>query len=335
MTFKAVWRLLKDTFAEWQKDKVPILAAALAYYTVFSIAPLLIIAIAIAGFAIGQDAAQQKIVTEVQALIGAEGAEAIGSLIRDGYKPGSGIVPTIVAIATLLFGATTAFAQLKEALHTIWNVKMRPGRAVKGFVKTRILSFLMVLGIGFLLLLSLVISSILTGISDWLQQWMTTPTFVWLTADLLISFIVIMLLFASIYKLLPDVKIAWSDVWIGAAITSGLFTIGKFLISLYFGHSSVGSAYGAAGSFVIILLWVFYSAQILLIGAEFTKVWANRYGSRIRPSKHSVSTSQPSLEDLQARLPTEALPTKRKLRGAIAKLRRRMKKQFSRKPSNR
>lgn len=331
MRFKAIWKLLKDTFAESQKDKVPILAAALAYYTVFSIAPLLIIAIAVAGFAIGQDAAQDKIVAEVQTLIGSEGAEALRELIQNAYKPGAGILPTVVAIATLLFGATTAFAQLKEALHLIWNVRVKPGRAVKGFVKTRILSFLMVLGIGILLLLSLVISSILTGISDWLQQWLATPAAVWLLADLLISFIVTMLLFALIYKILPDVKIAWSDVWIGSAITSGLFIIGKFLISLYFGRSSVGSAYGAAGSFVILLLWVFYSAQILLIGAEFTKVWANHYGSRIRPDKYSISTRPPSLEELPSALKSQALPKKGKLQKAIALLRKRWKTQLSRK----
>ncbi|MGK7900271.1 MAG: YihY/virulence factor BrkB family protein, partial [Hormoscilla sp.] len=178
---------------------------------------------------------------------------------------------------------TTAFAQLKEALNIIWEVEPEQQRGgVIGFILTRLFSFLMVLGIGILLLLSLVLSALLTGISNWLEQWLTIPSVVWQLGDLTISFALVTLLFAQIYRFLPDVKIAWSDVWIGSAITAGLFTLGKWAIALYLGRSTVGSAYGAAGSFVIILLWVFYSAQILLFGGEFTQVWANRYGSRIR-----------------------------------------------------
>lgn len=284
MNLKAIGRLLKDTVAEWQKDKVPILAAALAYYTVFSIAPLLIIVIAIAGFVIGQQAAQEQLIGEVQNLIGAEGAASIQHLIQNSYQPKSGILPSILAIATLLFGATTAFSQLKEALNIIWEVEPQQQRGgVIGFILTRVFSFLMVLVIGILLLLSLVLTSVLTGISNWLEQeWLTIPAFIWQFGDLMISFGLATLLFALIYRFLPDVKIAWSDVWIGSAITALMFIIGKAAIALYLGRSTVGSAYGAAGSFVIILLWIFYSAQILLFGAEFTQVWANRYGSQIR-----------------------------------------------------
>jgi len=283
MNLKVIWILLKETVAEWQKDKAAILAAALAYYTVFSLAPLLILVIAIAGFAIGQEAAQDRLIGEVQNLIGAEGAASVQSLIQNSYQPKSGILPSILAIATLIFGATTAFAQLKEALNIIWEVEPHQQRGgVIGFILTRVFSFLMVLGIGLLLLLSLVLSALLTGISNWLEQWLIIPAFVWQLGDLTISFALVTLLFAQIYRFLPDVKIAWSDVWIGSAITAGLFTLGKGAIALYLGRSTVGSAYGAAGSFVIILLWVFYSAQILLFGAEFTQVWANRYGSRIR-----------------------------------------------------
>ncbi|MBO1346095.1 MAG: YihY/virulence factor BrkB family protein [Hormoscilla sp. GUM202] len=285
MKLKAIVRLLKETVAEWQKDKVPILAAALAYYTVFSLAPLLILVIAIAGFAIGQEAAQERLVGEVQNLIGAEGAASIQNLIQNSYQPKSGILPSILAIATLLFGATSAFAQLKEALNIIWHVEPQQQRGgIIGFILTRVFSFLMVLSIGILLLLSLVLSAVLTGISNWLEHWLIIPAFVWQLGDLTISFGLVTLLFALIYRFLPDVKIAWSDVWIGSAITSLLFTLGKGAIALYLGRSTVGSAYGAAGSFVIILLWVFYSAQILLFGAEFTQVWANLYGSRIRYS---------------------------------------------------
>lgn len=234
MKLKAIVRLIKETLAEWQKDKVPILAAALAYYTVFSLAPLLIIVIAIAGFAIGQEAAQEQLIGEVQNLIGAEGAASVQNPIQNSYQPKSGILPSILAIATLIFGATTAFAQLKEALNIIWQVKPQQQRGgVIGFILTRVLSFIMVLGIGILLLLSLVLSALLTGISNWLERWLTIPAFIWQIGDLTISFGLVTLLFASIYRFLPDVKIAWSDLWMGSAITAGLFTLGKGARSLY------------------------------------------------------------------------------------------------------
>ncbi|PSB52688.1 ribonuclease BN [filamentous cyanobacterium Phorm 6] len=292
MQLKTVISLLKETFTQWQKDKAPTLAAALAYYTVFSLAPLLIIVIAIAGLVFGADAAQGQIVAQLQSLIGKDGAQTIQELILKASEPKSGMIATIVGIATLLWGASNVFTNLKEALNAIWNVSPPPGRGIWGFLKDRVLSFAMILGIGFLLLVSLVLSAVLAAISYWLNGWLQLPVGIWQIVDFAISFGVVTLLFALIYKLLPDVDLAWNDVWIGAAITSMLFTIGKSLIGIYLGGSGIASTYGAAGSFVIILLWINYSAQILFLGAEFTQVWANRYGSKMRSSRNNLLDSE-------------------------------------------
>ncbi|MEG4282318.1 YihY/virulence factor BrkB family protein [Microcoleus sp. A006_D1] len=292
MNLKTVISLLKETFTEWQEDKAPTLAAALAYYTVFSLAPLLIIVIAIAGLVFGADAAQGQIVTQLQSLIGKDGAQTVQELILKASEPKSGMIATLVGIATLLWGASNVFTNLKEALNTIWNVSPPPGRGIWGFFQDRVLSFAMILGIGFLLLVSLVISAVLAAVSYWLNGLLHLPVGIWQIVDFAISFGVVTLLFALIYKLLPDVDLAWNDVWIGAAITSVLFTIGKSLIGVYLGGSGIASTYGAAGSFVIILLWINYSAQILFLGAEFTQVWANRYGSLMRSSRKNLVNSE-------------------------------------------
>lgn len=284
--------LLKQTFAEWQEDKASRLAAALSYYTAFSLAPLLIIVIAIVALVFGQDAAQGEIVGQIQGLVGKEGAKAIETMIENSRKPAEGTIATIISVAILLFGATNVFNQLQESLNTIWEVAPKPGRGVKGIIKDRVPSFAMVLGIGFLLLVSLVVSAGLTAVSNYLGHLVPNLSVVWRVVNFLFSFGVITLLFAMIYRVLPDAKIAWGDVWIGAAITSLLFTIGKSLIGLYLGNSSVGSTYGAAGSFVVLLLWVNYSAQILFFGAEFTQVYANKYGSRIVPSKNALPLTE-------------------------------------------
>jgi membrane protein len=289
---KTVVSLLKETFTEWQEDKAPTLAAALAYYTVFSLAPLLIIVIAIVGLVFGADAAQGQIVAQLQSLIGKDGAQTVQDLIVKSSHPNSGIVATVIGVATLLWGASNVFTNLKEALNTIWNVKPAPGRGVWGFLQDRVLSFAMILSIGFLLLVSLVISALLAAVSYWLNGLLHVPVGIWQIVDFAISFGVVTLLFALIYKLLPDVNLAWNDVWIGAAITSVLFTIGKSLIGIYLGSSGIASTYGAAGSFVIVLLWINYSAQILFLGAEFTQVWANRYGSLRQASRKNLLNSK-------------------------------------------
>lgn len=288
MKLKEIIGLFKQTFAEWQEDKASRLAAALAYYTAFSIAPLLIIVIAIAGLVFGQDAAQGEIVGQLQGLVGREGAEAIQTMIENSRKPSEGIIATLIGFAFLIFGATGVFTQLQDALNTIWEVAPKPGGGVTRVVKERFPSFAMVLGIGFLLLVSLILSAGLAALSNYLGHLIPSLQLLWPVVNFVFSFCLITVLFAMIYRVLPDAEIAWGDVWIGAAITSFLFTIGKSLIGLYLGNSSIGSTYGAAGSFVVLLLWVNFSAQILFFGAEFTQVYANKYGSRIVPTKNAV-----------------------------------------------
>lgn len=274
MNLKSIWKLLKQTVQEWQQDKVPILAAALAYYMVFSVAPIVIIVIAVVGFIVGETVARQEVIEQMEALIGSDATESVRVVIQNQFKPSSSIIATLIATVTVIFGATTVVVQLKQALNMIWGVEPKPGQGVKGFVKTRILSVLMVMGIGLVLLLSLVLSAVLAGVDRLLEQYLSVPSLIWAMADNLISVILMTLLFGQIYRVLPDVEIAWKDVAVGSAITAILFTLGKAGISIYLGNSSVGSAYGAAGSLVIFLMWVFYSAQIFLLGAEFTKVWA-------------------------------------------------------------
>ncbi len=284
---KPIFRLLKEAFREWQQDKVSLLAAALAYYTVFSVTPLLVIAIAIAGAVFGQDTAKNEIVQQINALVGEQGAQVIEIALANANQPQLGSLASIISLIILLVGASGVFAQLQEALNTVWDVKPKSDRGLWQFLRKRLLSFGMVLAIGFLLLVSLIFSAILSGISNLeinlLPGWVSLLRLL----NLAISLGMISLLFALIYKYLPDAKIRWQDVWVGAIITALLFTLGKFLIGLYLGRGSLGSTYGAAGSLIIFLAWVFYSAQILLFGAEFTQVYARKYGRTIRPDKHA------------------------------------------------
>ena len=288
---KSIFRLLKEAFIEWQQDKASILAAALAYYTVFSITPLLVIAISIAGAVFGQEAAQGEIVEQINQLVGQQGAEAIETALANADRPQVGSIASIISVVLLFIGASGVFAQLQQALNTVWNVKPKDDEGIWGFIRKRLLSFGMVLAIGFLLLVSLILSAMLSGISKLELNLLPGLTPIWQIVNFALSFGSIALLFALIYKLLPDVKIRWKDVIIGAVITALLFTIGKFLIGLYLGRGSLGSAYGAAGSLIVFLAWVFYSAQILLFGAELTQVYARRYGKKIRPDSHAEFTN--------------------------------------------
>lgn len=283
-----MWDLLKEAFNEWREDKASRLAAALAYYTIFSLGPLLVIVIAIAGLVFGEAAARGEIVAQVEGVLGREGAEAIQRMIENARDPASGTIATILSIVALVFGASGVFGQLQDALNTIWDVTPKPGRGLMGIVADRFLSFVMVLGIGFLLLVFLVLSSVLTGLGTFFGDFLPVSESLLQILNLLVSFAVITLLFAMLYKVLPDVEIAWGDVWIGAAMTALLFTVGQFLIGLYLGRTAVASTYGAAGSIVIILLWIYYSAQIFLFGAEFTQVYARRHGARIAPAEEAV-----------------------------------------------
>lgn len=273
------FKLLKQTISEFGSDKAPRLGAALAYYTIFSLAPLLLIVIAISGLAFGHDAAQNKIFEQLRGVLGPAAAASVQDMVKNAAKPKSGTAATIIGIVTLIFGASGVFGQLKDALNTIWDVEPKKGGGIMILVKDRFLSFAMVLGVGFLLLVSLIIDTAITAVGTYAGNHLPGGEVLWHAAELVFSFCVITVLMAMIFRLLPDLKIEWRDVWLGAAITALLFVLGKFALGIYFAKSAVGSSFGAAGSLVIVLLWVYYSAQILLFGAEFTQVFARAHGS--------------------------------------------------------
>ncbi|MGH2403487.1 MAG: YihY/virulence factor BrkB family protein [bacterium] len=293
--------LLKETFYEWRENKAARLAAALAYYTVFSTAPLLIVVIAIAGLAFGRDAAQGEIVRQLQWLVGQNAAETIQGIIEAARTPATGISAGTIGVLTLLLGAMGVFGQLQDALNTIWDAPPAPSRGVWGLVRGRFLSFTMLLGTGFLLLVSLVISAGLSALEGFFGRMLPLHPGILHALNSVFSFAVITVLFAMIYKVLPDVEIQWKHVWAGAAMTSILFVLGKFLIGLYLGRGSFTSAFGAAGSLVVLLLWVYYSAQIFLFGAEFTQVWARRAGAHAQHASITARKQPMEVETLRTR----------------------------------
>ena len=291
---KDLWHLFIETAAEWSRDEAPRLGAALAYYAAFSLAPLLIIAVAISGAVFGRQAATGQIVGQIQGLVGQDTATTIQAMIEKSNQPAMSVIASVIGFVVLLFGASGVFGELQQSLNTIWDIEPKPKRRFWATVKDKFFSFSMVLGTGFLLLISLVISAALAGVSKYFTG--LTPGWQAITqiGNLIISLAVITGLFAMIYKYVPEAKIAWADVWIGAAIAAVLFTFGKALIGFYIGYSSLSSTYGAAASLVVILVWVYYSSQILFFGAEFTQVYANTYGSRIR-SESTGEITQPSI----------------------------------------
>lgn len=290
---KNLLEIFKQTFKEWNEDKAPRLAAALSYYTVFSLAPLLVLVIAITSFIIGNNVdIRNEIMRHLQGLVGPQGAEIVSTLIERNSQPGSGILATIIGIVTLLLGATGVFGQLQDALNTIWEVKPKAGRGILGMLKDRFLSFTMVLGTSFLLLVSLVISTALAFLNQFFTDWLGGLGVLAQMINIIVSIGVVTVIFAMIFKFLPDVKIRWADVWIGSLFTAVLFTIGRILLSIYLGNSATTSAYGAAGSLVVLLLWVYYSSQILFFGAEFTQVYARMYGSRILPTPNARALTE-------------------------------------------
>lgn len=264
------------------------LSAALAYYSIFSLAPVLVISISIAGAVFGEKAAQGAIEDQLAEAIGPESALAVQGMIENVHSSGSNFAMTLVGIAILLVTATGVFAQLKDAMNTVWGLEPKPGRGVKGFFKTRLLALSMVLVIGFLLLLSLVISAVTVAAGDWVGQVIPMHDLVFQGVSLIVSVGIATLLFAMIFKVLPDAEVQWRDVWSGAFLTSCLFTIGKTLLALYLGREETASAYGAAGALILLLSWVYYSANILLLGAEFTQVYARHRGRRIEPAKYAM-----------------------------------------------
>jgi membrane protein len=284
MTLHGLWRVLGRAVAGWWADNVPHLGAALSYYTLFSLAPILIVAIAIAGLAFGAEAVRGEIVHQIDGLVGREGGLAVQAMLQGAAKPSSSIPATIIGVITFFLGATGAFLELQTALNTIWRVKPKSDASwFRILLMQRLVSFGLVVGVGFLMLTSLLVSAALAALHRYMGTAYPAVAVLWEALNVIVSLGVITLLFAMVYKVLPDVKLAWSDVWVGGLVTAGLFTIGKSLIGLYLGTSGFSSSYGAAGSVVVLLVWVFYSSQIILLGAEFTREYVNEFGRRPPP----------------------------------------------------
>ena len=277
-------RLVAEAVRGWSRDNVPRLGASLAYYTLFSLAPMLVIAIVIAGQLFGEEAVRGEIVLQVDGLIGTEGARALQALLQGAQRDDASGPVALIGTVTFLLAATGAFMELQHALNTIFKVKQAPGSRIREFILDRLRSFGLVLSIGFLLIVSLLVSAALSALTSWVQNFGSQPvSYVWEVVDLVASLGVITLLLALIYRYLPDVRLGWRDVWFGALVTALLFIIGKELIGLYLGRSTVASSYGAAGSVMVLLLWVYYSAQIMLFGAELTRVRARHLGREPKP----------------------------------------------------
>jgi membrane protein len=280
MTLNSLYQLAKTALRNWINDYAPSMGAALAYYTVFSIAPLLVLVIAAAALIFGEELARAAIIEQASGMIGENGAKAIESMLASAQKPKQGVIASILGILILIIGATTVFAELETNLNRVWKVEPDQGSGLWHFTRTRLLAFGMVLTIGFLLIISLVVSAGIAAWGKYWSGWFDGWEAVLYAANFVVSVTIITVLFAIIYKFIPRVAIHWRDVWIGALVTSLLFTLGKFLIGIYIGKAGVESSYGAAGALAVILIWVYYSAQIFLLGAEFTKVYAESHGSR-------------------------------------------------------
>jgi len=304
----AFWQIFSGALYEWSEDKVPRMAAALAFYTVFSLTPIVVIALAVASLIFDRQTAVNEILDEVGVLIGPHGVDAIKLLLDHSQKEQASWLATIAGLATLFFASTGVFVELKDALNTIWEVQTKPGLGILEMIRDRILSFAMVLVIGFLLLVSMITSTVLSIIEKALPHYLPVPAQLLEIGNIAISFAVVALLFALIYKVLPDAEVEWKDVWLGAALTAVLFAVGKTLFGWYLGRSTIGSSYGAAGSLVIVVLWTYYSALILLFGAEVTQVVAVRRGKRHIPTEKAVHVTEhdrlqqgiPRLEDIAA-----------------------------------
>lgn len=274
---KKLLGLAKSAAVAFGADRAPKMAAALAYYTAFAIAPLLLIATALAGLLFGDDAARGEVVRQLSGLVGEDGARALQGILERAWKPKEGLLATVLGVLALVVASTGVFAELQDSLNRIWNVRKKPGRGILGTLKDRLLSFSMVLGIGFLLLVSLLLSTALQALSGYVAGWAGKGLLLQ-GASVAGSFLLVVLLFGAMFRFLPDARTRWRDVWVGATVTAALFTLGKFLIGLYLGRGTFGSTYGAAGSFVIFLVWVNYTAQIFFFGAEITKAYADRFG---------------------------------------------------------
>src|SRR5437879_2287695 len=296
--FGNAFSLLQQTFNEWLQDKAPQLGAALAYYTVFSLAPLILVLLAIAGVIFRDDprGAWDRIAQQMSYFLDPSALQIVQNIAQKASQPGKSTIATIIGMALAIYGASGVFGQLQDALNTIWGVKAKPRQGIWGFLRSRFLSFAMVGGICFLLLVSLAVEALLKGFSHYVQSVLAGGIMIALVVYVVFDSAVVVLLFAMIFKFLPDVEIQWRDVWIGAVITAILFGIGKWLLGFYLGSGAAGSAYGAAGSLITLLLWVYYSSQILLFGAEFTQVYAARAGRAFKPSEYAVRVETREVE---------------------------------------
>jgi membrane protein len=284
ITLGALGRILRRALAGWWNDNVPRLGASLAYYTLFSLAPILVVAIAIGGLIFGEEAVRGEIVGQIQGMLGRQGAEAVQSMLEGAARPSTSVAATAAGVVTFFLGATGAFLELQTALNAIWRVKPKDdGSFFQVLVIQRLISFGLVVAMGFLLVTSLLVSAALAAVHTYMGNAFPGVVVLWEALNVVVSLGVITILFAMIYKVLPDVKLVWADVWIGALVTAGLFTIGKLLIGMYLGTTGVASTYGAAGSVIVILVWVYYSAQIILLGAEFTREYVATFGRRPSP----------------------------------------------------
>lgn len=305
--WQTVRYLLTATIQEWREDKASRLAAALSYYTIFSLPPLLVLALSIAGQFFDRQATQEQLIAQASQLVGKSGAEGIAMMLESASDPGSGLLAGLISVVTLFLGASGAFGQLQDAMNTIWEVQPRPGRGIMGTLKDRFFSFTMVLVVGFLLLVSLILSTTLAALGEFMGGLAPDAIVLATIINVVISFGVTTFLFALTFKVIPDATIRWRDVWMGAVVTAALFTIGKWAIGLYLGQSAAASTYGAAGSMIVILVWVYYAAQIVFLGAEFTQVYANKYGSRIVADEDAI----PLTEDARAQ---QGMPRREQLR---------------------
>lgn len=290
-SFGKFWFLVKRTFNQWSEREPFNNAIIIAYYTIFSLPGLLIIIINVAGYFFSDEMIREKLTSQIGGVVGGDSASDVDKIITASTKESGSTLASILAVATLLFGATGVFYQTQQILNKMWEVKPQPKQKILKIVRDRVFSFGLILVIGFLLLVSLILSAGLSALGDWIMANVSESLFiVFKILDFVLSVGIITLLFAAMYKFLPDAKIEWSDVWIGAFVTAVLFVIAKFLLGIYFGNSDPASAYGAAGSIILIMLWVSYAAMILLFGAEFTQVYANRFGHKVVPTKGAVST---------------------------------------------
>lgn len=286
------WLLTRESFGEWLSDSAPRLGAALSYYTVFALAPLLVLVVAVAAFFLGGEAAQGHLAAYLESALGKDAAETVQTMVAQTSRTEGGWIATLIGVVTLLVGATGVMVELQGALNTVWKVKPKPGQGMKKVVRSRLVALGLVISMGFLLLVSLIVSAFLAWIAARLQQYLPE----WNVLDYLLGEAItvggVALLFALIFKLLPDADITWRDVWVGALVTTLLFEVGKVLIGFYLGKASVTSTFGAAGSLAALLVWVYYSAQIVLLGAEFTRSYANHFGSHVVPKENAVQAEQ-------------------------------------------